>query len=90
MENAIVYSNSADRRLANMSLLVGDNNYQVDYHRDLGYASDAVEVLWDDFDIQVLDCPAGIRSNASVAANNPLWCYPYFVVSSESEASYWT
>lgn len=63
-------------------MLVGNDNYEAGLFRtELALTDFTVsDQDWDEFDLAVFTCPAGMRANASVAANNPTWRYRFFGV----------
>lgn len=80
IDNALVFSNYSQQTPARIPVLVGSNDYEPGLFRtELAlssvYYSDAD---WDAYNLAGFTCPAGIRANVSIAANNPTWRYRYF------------
>lgn len=89
VDDTVIFSNYSERTPAKVPLLIGNNNYEAGLFRT-EFALDGIffpDAFWDDFNIQEFTCPAGIRANASVAANNPTWRYRYFGVFPDLEIS---
>lgn len=74
------FSNYTKRTPADVPILIGNNDYEAGLFR-LQLASNRIvfpDYFWDGFNLQEFTCPAGLRANASLAANNPTWRYRYF------------
>jgi hypothetical protein len=76
-------------------MLIGNNDYEAGLWRT-EFALEGVflpDAFWTDFTLQEFTCPAGIRANASVSANIPIWRYRYMGVFPDtaisSEAGTW-
>jgi cholinesterase len=95
VDEKVVFSNYSTRTPANVPMLIGNNNYEAGLFRtQLALAGLLYsDTFWDDFNLQEFTCPAGIRANASVAANIPVWRYRYFGIFPDttisSEAGAW-
>jgi len=80
IDDTVVFANYSDRTPAKLPVLVGSNNYEAGYFRtEFALANMTVpDLYWDEYTLQDFTCPAGIRANASVTANSPIWRYRYF------------
>lgn len=89
VDDTVIFSNYSERTPASVPLLIGNNNYEAGLFRTEFALSGVTfpDAFWDDFNLQEFTCPAGIRANASVAANNPTWRYRYFGVFPDLEVS---
>ncbi|TVY24137.1 Acetylcholinesterase [Lachnellula hyalina] len=80
IDDTVVFANYSERTPAKLPVLVGSNNYEAGYFRtEFALANMTVpDLYWDEYTLQDFTCPAGIRANASVTANSPIWRYRYF------------
>ncbi|KAH8653152.1 Alpha/Beta hydrolase protein [Tricladium varicosporioides] len=94
VDNTIVFSNYSQRTPASIPVMVGSDNYEAGIFRTELAMSGATfaDSDWDEYNLVAFTCPAGIRANASIAANNPTWryrfhgVYPNINISSEGGA----
>ena len=82
VDNVIVFSNYSVQTPASIPVLVGNNDYESGLFRTELALSNLFfpDYVWDAYTLAGFTCPAGIRANASIAANNPTWRYRYFGV----------
>ena len=82
VDNAIVFSNYSQQTPASIPVLLGSNDYESGLFRTELALSNATfpDSAWDAYTLAGYTCPAGLRANASRAANNPTWRYRYFGV----------
>ena len=82
VDNAIVFSDYPQQTPASIPVLVGSNDYESgEFRTELALANETFsDAIWDAFTLAAFTCPAGLRANASVAANIPTWKYRYFGV----------
>ena len=73
VDDKVVFANYSEKTPANVPMLIGNNNYEGGLFRTEFALSGLFfpDVFWDDFNLQEFTCPAGIRANASIAAENP-------------------
>ncbi|RDL36163.1 Carboxylic ester hydrolase [Venustampulla echinocandica] len=79
VDNTIVFSNYSQQTAASIPMLLGSADYESGVLRtQLALANTTfVDSDWDEANLAGYTCPAGIRANASIAANNPTWRYRY-------------
>lgn len=82
IDNAIVFSNYSQQTPASIPVLLGSNDYEAGIFRtELALLNETFpDYDWDALTLAGFTCPAGLRANASIAANNPTWRYRYFGV----------
>jgi cholinesterase len=82
VDDTIVFSNYTERTPAKVPVLVGNTDYEAGLFRvQFGLANLTLpDRFWNAFNLQEFTCPAGIRANASVAADVPTWRYRYMGV----------
>ncbi|TVY37926.1 Cholinesterase [Lachnellula subtilissima] len=80
IDDTVVFANYSERTPAKLPVLIGSNNYEAGYFRtEFALANMTLpDLFWDEYTLQDFTCPAGIRANASVTANSPIWRYRYF------------
>ena len=95
VDNKVVFANYSQIQPAKVPMLIGNNNYEAGLFRTEFALSGVTfsDAFWTDFDLQEFTCPAGVRANASVSANIPIWRYRYMGVFPDtaisSEAGTW-
>lgn len=79
VDNTIVFSNYSQQNPASIPMLIGSNDYESGQLRtQLALANTTfADSDWDEMNLAGYTCPAGLRSNASIKANNPTWRYRY-------------
>ncbi|KAG9230751.1 Alpha/Beta hydrolase protein [Amylocarpus encephaloides] len=82
IDNITVFSNYSQRTPASIPILIGSNDYEAGTFRtQLALAGTTfADSDWEEMNLASWTCPAGLRSNASIAANNPTWRYRYHAV----------
>jgi cholinesterase len=82
VDDTIVFSNYTGRTPAKVPTLLGNTDYEAGLFRvQFGLANVTLpDRFWTAFDLQEFTCPAGIRANASLTAENPTWRYRYMGV----------
>lgn len=82
IDDTVVFSNYSSRTPANVPVLLGSTDYEAGLFRtQLALTRVTLpDYFWDAFNLQEFTCPAGVRANASLAANVPTWRYRYFGV----------
>ena len=82
VDNTLVFSNYSQQTPASIPVLAGNNDYEAGLFRTESalWGETFPNSVWDAYDLAGFNCPAGIRANASLAANNPTWRYRYFGV----------
>jgi carboxylesterase type B len=82
IDNTIVFSNYSQRTSANIPVLLGSNDYEAGLFRTEFALSNTTlpDSDWDAYNLAAFTCPAGLRANASIAADRPTWRYRYFGV----------
>lgn len=70
------------RTPAKVPMLIGNNNYEAGLFRvQFALRGELLaDNFWDALNLQAFTCPSGLRANASIAANIPVWRYRYFGV----------
>lgn len=68
------------RTPARVPMLIGNNNYEAGLFRlQFALRGELLDnKLWDALNLQAFTCPSGLRANASIAADIPVWRYRYF------------
>lgn len=82
VDNLIVFSNYSQQTPASIPMLIGSNDYEAGQFRTQAALSSMVfpDGLWDEYNLASFTCPASLRANSNVVANNPTWRYRYFGV----------
>jgi carboxylesterase type B len=90
VDNAIVFSNYSQQKPASIPVLLGSNDYEPGFFRtELALLNITFpDSDWDAYNLAGFTCPAGLRANASIAANNPTWRYRYFGVFPNTNVSW--
>jgi carboxylesterase type B len=80
VDDTLVFSNYSLQTPASVPVLIGSNDYEPGFFRTESALTNTTypDVVWDTLNLASWTCPAGLRANASVAANNPTWRYRYF------------
>lgn len=82
VDDKLVFSNYSQRIPASIPVLLGTDDYEAGTFRtQLALANSTfADSDWDELNLASWTCPAGLRANASIAANNPTWRYRYYGV----------
>ena len=81
-DEMVVHTDFRTRKPAAIPMLIGNNNYEAGLFRvQFALRGELLpDNFWDALNLQAFTCPAGLRANASVANNIPVWRYRYFGV----------
>jgi carboxylesterase type B len=90
VDDALVFSNYSQQIPASIPVLLGSNDYEPGFFRtELALANTTFsDSLWDAYTLAEFTCPAGVRANASIAAQNHTWRYRYFGVFPNTNVSW--
>ncbi|KAI9745016.1 MAG: hypothetical protein M1818_001294 [Claussenomyces sp. TS43310] len=82
VDHALVFANYSQQTPASIPVLVGSNDNESGLFRtEFALSNSSVpDFVWDMDNLAEFTCPAGVRANASIAANNPTWRYRFFGV----------
>ena len=79
-DEKVVYTDFKDRTPAKIPMLIGNNHYEAGLFRvQFALRNETMpDKFWDALNLQAFTCPTGLRANASIADDIPVWRYRYF------------